>query len=177
MRVGSERDIPVDDLKRLYAESEKLRTLRVSFQPNHELFSEGDQSYEMYILLSGKVEIIKSNKRIAVVEEEGSYLGELSTLMGIPRTATVRTVSLCNFIVVSGDRVMDFFASSPALSLKLARVLAERLVKMNREHVRLEQRMDLLEKGLREAEEKTKTRDQQIAHLIARIEKIQKLQP
>ncbi|MBI5116768.1 cyclic nucleotide-binding domain-containing protein [Candidatus Poribacteria bacterium] len=167
----------MDDLKRLYDESEKLRTLRVSLQPNNVLFSEGDQSLEMYILLSGKVEILKNNRRIAVVEEEGSYLGELSTLLGIPRTATVRTVSLCNFIVVSGERVMDFFTSSPALSLKLARVLAERLVKMNREHVRLEQRIDLLEKGLQEADEKIRARDQQIAQLIARIERIQKLQP
>ena len=167
----------MDDLNELYRESEKLRTLQLRFLPNQVLFSESDTSSEMYILLSGKVEILKENKRIAVVEEEGSYLGELSTLLGIPRSATVRTMTACNFIVVNDDKVMDFFGSSPLLGLKLARMLADRLVKMNIGHVKLEQKITLLGEKLKEANEKLNVRDRQIEQLVARIEKIHKLRP
>jgi CRP-like cAMP-binding protein len=122
------------------------------------------------------VEILKGDKRIAVVEEEGSYLGELSTLLGIPRSATIKTMSSCRFLVVGADKVGDFLASSPGLGLKLAKMLADRLVKMNIEHVRLERRNDLLTERLREANEKVQKRDKQIEQLVARIEKIQNLQ-
>ena len=165
----------MNELNELYQESEKLRALQVRFLPNQVLFSEGDTSSEMYILLSGKVEILKEDKRIAIVEGEGSYLGELSTLLGIPRSATVKTMTACSFIVVDDTKVMDFFGSSPALGLKLARMLADRLVKMNVGHVKLEQKISFLGEKLTEANEKLNVRDRQIEQLVARIEKIHKL--
>jgi len=167
----------MDDLAKGFKESEKLRALQVAYLSNEILFIEGESSSEMYILLSGKVEILKDNKRIAIVEEEGSYLGELSTLLGIPRSATVRTMSSCKFLVVSADKVMDFLASSPALGLKLARMLADRLVKMNLDHVRLERKIELLSQKFYEATDKLQKRDKQIEHLVARIEKMQNLRP
>ena len=173
---GGGRNRPVPNSKKLYEESRKLREMRVCFLPNETLFSEGDNSREMYILLSGKVEILKNKKRIAVVEGEGSYLGELSTLLGVPRTATVRTMSQCEFIVVSGDKVNDFFDCSPVLGLKLANILADRLAKMNIGHIKLDQRIDRLAARLTEATEKLKKRDLQIQQLVSRIEKIKKLQ-
>jgi CRP-like cAMP-binding protein len=90
------------------------------------------------------------------VEGEGSYLGELSTLLGIPRTATVKTMSHCKFIIVSGDRVSDFFDCSPVLGFKLAKILADRLAKMNEGYLKLEQRMERLGGKLIETTEKLK---------------------
>jgi CRP-like cAMP-binding protein len=58
----------VDELVRGFKESEKLRALQVTFLPQEIVFFEGDTTSEMYILLSGKVEILKDGKRIAVVE-------------------------------------------------------------------------------------------------------------
>jgi len=147
--------------KKLREESLKLKEMQVCFLANQTLFSEGD----------------KKSKRIAIVEGEGSYLGELSTLLGVPRTATIRTLSQCEFIVVSGDRVNDFFDCSPALGLKLAHILADRLAKMNVGHVKLEQRLDALSAKLREANEKLERRDRQISQLVKRIEQIEQLRP
>jgi CRP-like cAMP-binding protein len=165
----------VDDLKKLYDESEKLKTMQVSYLPNQVVFRENEQTFEMYILLSGKVEILKKDKRIAVVEEEGSYLGELSTLLQIPRSATIKTMSPCTFLVINAEKVMDFLASSPALGFKLARMLADRLVKMNLEHIRLEQTVDAIRERLKESKDKLEKRDRQIEQLVSRIEKMQKL--
>ncbi|RJP23063.1 MAG: cyclic nucleotide-binding domain-containing protein [Candidatus Abyssobacteria bacterium SURF_5] len=166
----------MDQLVKIYQESEKLRALQVNYLPQEIVFSEGENTSEMYILLSGKVEILKDDKRIAVVEEEGSYLGELSTLLGIPRSATVKTMSSCQFLVVGSEKVTDFLASSPALGLKLARMLAERLVRMNMDHVRLERKIDLMMERLRDANDRLQKRDKQVEQLVARLEKLQHLQ-
>jgi len=161
--------------RRLHEESKKLSEMQVCYLPGQTLFFEGDTTREMYILMSGKVEILKNNKRIAIVEGKGSYLGELSTLLGAPRTATVRTISRCEFIVVQGDRVGDFFESSPTLGLKLARILADRLARMNIGYLKLEQRVERLTAKLIEATEKLEKRDQQIEHLVGRIDQIERV--
>jgi CRP-like cAMP-binding protein len=165
----------MSDLIKLYEESEKLRALQKRVLADEVIFKEGDTSSEMYILLKGKVEILKSNKRIAVVEEEGSYLGELSTLLGIPRTATLKTMASCTFLVVSADKVMDFFTSSPALGLKLARMLADRLARMNVGYVQLEEKIDKLAGRLKDSQERLSKREKQVEQLVARLEKLQKL--
>lgn len=167
----------MSSLRKAYEESQRLKDMQVSIPSNQIIFNEGDTSREMYILMQGKVEILKNNTRIAIVEGEGSYLGELSTLLGVPRTATVRTMSQCTFIIVGGDKVMDFFDASPVLALKLARILADRLAKMNVGYVKLEQRMERFAGKLTETAEKLKKRDQQIQQLVTRIEQIEKFQP
>jgi len=167
----------LDNARKIFEENEKLKEMQISVPPNQVLFLEGDTSREMYILMSGKVEILKNNKRIAIVEGEGSYLGELSTLLGVPRTATVKTMSQCKFIIVGGNRVSDFFDCSPTLGLKLAKILADRLAKMNVGYLKLEQRMERLDGKLIEATEKLKKRDNQVRQLINRLEKLEKFQP
>ena len=173
----AEEPKPVPNVRKIYEETEKLKEMQVSVPPNKVLFCEGDTSREMYILMLGKVEILKNDKRIAIVEGEGSYLGELSTLLGVPRTATVKTMSQCEFIIVNGDRVSDFFDCSPVLGLKLAKILADRLAKMNVGYLKLEQRMERLGGKLIETTEKLKKRDQQVRQLVNRIEQIEKFQP
>jgi CRP-like cAMP-binding protein len=165
----------VTNARKLYEETSKLKEMQVSIPANHTLFKEGDTSREMYILMAGKVEILKNTKRIAIVEGEGSYLGELSTLLGVPRTATVQTMSQCIFIVVGGDRVNDFFDASPVLGLKLAKILADRLAKMNVGYLKLEQKAARLATTLTDASTKLKHRDKQITQLLARIDKIERL--
>jgi CRP-like cAMP-binding protein len=165
----------VPNARKLYEESSKLREMQVSIPANHTLFVEGDTSREMYILMSGKVEILKNTKRIAIVEGEGSYLGELSTLLGVPRTATVKTMSQCSFIVVGGDKVNDFFDASPLLGLKLAKILADRLAKMNMGYLKLEQKAGRLAADLADTANKLKHRDKQVKQLVDRIDRIERL--
>jgi CRP-like cAMP-binding protein len=107
--------------------------------------------------MQGEVEILKNNRRIAITEGKGSYLGELSTLLGIPRTATVKTMSPCRFIIVSGDKVSDFFDRSPVMGLKLAKRLADRLAKMNVGYLKLGTPGRQVDRDSRKAEESRST--------------------
>ena len=64
----------------------------LSFQTGKTLFLEGDDTQDVYFLVSGKLAILKGRKRIAELSDEGSVFGEMSFLLGEKRTATVKAV-------------------------------------------------------------------------------------
>ncbi|MFH0911453.1 MAG: Crp/Fnr family transcriptional regulator [Planctomycetota bacterium] len=108
-----------------------LDQLRCEVKKGDTVFQEGETSRSLYILLSGTVEIRRGEKVIATVREKDTYLGEMSTLLGVPRTATVVAAEDAALLCVPEERVVDFFTHSPALGLKLAKILAQRLQDMN----------------------------------------------
>jgi len=114
-----------------------LKSLEKDFRKGQIVFAEGEETRELYILLQGEVEIRKNDRTIAVVREGDTYLGEMSTLLGTPRTATLIAASDCRMICVPENKVTDFFAHSPALGIKLAKVLAQRLQEMNIKYERM----------------------------------------
>jgi len=119
-----------------------LKSLERDFLAGQAIFEESEQTRELYILLSGTVEIRKNDRVIAVVSESDTYLGEMSTLLGTPRTATIVARTDCKVIRVPENKVSDFFAHSPALGIKLAKVLAQRLQEMNIKYERMLAGMD-----------------------------------
>ncbi len=111
-----------------------LKSLEKQYQRGQVIFREGDESREMYILLEGVIEIRKGDRSIALVKEPDTYLGEMSSLMGVPRTATAVAHDDCRLVCIPESRVDVFFHHSPALAMKLARTLAARLHDMNRKY-------------------------------------------
>ena len=65
------------------------------------LFNEGDAGDSFYIILSGAVEIFvpKINKHLATLKA-GDMFGELALILGIPRTASVKTVEKTRLFVL-----------------------------------------------------------------------------
>ena len=67
----------------------------VQFAPGEIIFSEGDVGGEMFILQTGRVEIVKliggEDRRLAILEK-GDFFGEMSMLEEMPRNATARAV-------------------------------------------------------------------------------------
>ncbi len=86
---------------------------------------EGDTTGLMYILIEGEVEILKGDFKVAVINEPGAILGEISALLDIPHTATVKTAAPCRFYVV--DKHSDFLKENHQVCLPLAIMLARRL--------------------------------------------------
>src|ERR1700761_5055400 len=89
------------------------------------LIEEGATSGHLYILLDGKLEILKAGTTIALAGEPGALFGEMSLLLGQPHTATVRACSECRVYEVTDAG--SFMAESPELALSIARMLAQRL--------------------------------------------------
>ncbi len=118
-------------------DASRLKQLEVAFEAGDLLFREGERSRELYILLSGQVEIVKNGRVIGLVTTSDTYLGEMSMLLGSRRTATLAARTPCTLIRVPEDRVLEFFRFSPELGMKLAKTLALRLWEMNGKYERL----------------------------------------
>ncbi|GEM_PF-2774099 len=114
-----------------------LDQLRRKVKRGETVFREGEAGRELYILLDGAVEIRRGETIIATIDQKDTYLGEMSMLLGAPRSATVVATADSSLLCVPQEKVVDFFNYSPALALKLARILAARLQEMNKRQAQL----------------------------------------
>jgi CRP/FNR family transcriptional regulator, cyclic AMP receptor protein len=89
------------------------------------LLGEGEKTGCIYVLAEGRLEVLRGDTQIAVMEEPGSLVGEMSVLLDGPHTGTVRALGDAKLHVVENGA--DFLRSNPALSWLVARLLARRL--------------------------------------------------
>jgi len=103
------------------------------------LLRQGERLGCLFLLRSGKVEILKNQAQICVVEERGAVFGELSLLLGCYQNATVRAQSPSTFWVV--DNAGAVIEKFPELALELARLLARRLALLDARFAELKQQI------------------------------------
>src|ERR1019366_3586492 len=118
------------DLARIAA---RLQTL--SLPKNSLLFSQGDESDSLYIVVSGQVRIINTSKgeeTVAAILGRGEMLGEGGVLTGEPRTTTVRLATTCEFLKLPRQDCEEVLHETPAILLPLSRLVTMRLIESNR---------------------------------------------
>ena len=98
-----------------------------TFAPGETLFLEGDYSQDMYILVSGKLDIYKGDKKIAELADPGTTAGELSYLFGSKRTATIKALNNVEAIMVPADHIKNVLRKYPPISHEITLRLAKRL--------------------------------------------------
>ena len=86
---------------------------------------EGSKTGHLFVLLEGRLEVIKGDSVVAVLTEPGAMLGEMSILLDQPHTATVRAAA--DSLVYEFDDAAAFLRDQPAVALLIARLLAQRL--------------------------------------------------
>ncbi|MGB8607240.1 Crp/Fnr family transcriptional regulator [Bradyrhizobium sp.] len=86
---------------------------------------EGGRTGHMYVLIEGRLEVVKGDTVVASIAEPGAVVGEMSVLLEQPHTATVRAAS-DSTIYEFGDAA-SFLQEQPAVALLIARLLAQRL--------------------------------------------------
>lgn len=112
--------------------SSELASCRVDFPAGHTVFTEGDDSRDMYILLSGSLEVLKGNQQIATIEAEGALFGEMSFFLETSRTSTVRTKTDVTAYRIPRTAIAELFGRVPDLAMQCIRILAERLAQTSR---------------------------------------------
>jgi len=97
----------------------------VTFAPGEVLLAEKERAGVLYILIEGEVEVLKEDFQISTVSEPGAIFGEISVLLDIPHTATVKALTMSRMYVV--QRASEFLQSQTDITYQLARLLAQRL--------------------------------------------------
>jgi len=93
------------------------------------LFYEGEQSREAYILVSGSLEVLKAGRKVAAINETGSFVGEMATLLECERTATVRALRPSILFKIAEKDFKDFLTCAPEFAFRLAQNMAKHLYK------------------------------------------------
>ncbi len=92
------------------------------------VISEGDSDSGLFILSEGILEVLKGNVTVAEFTRPDTIFGELSMILGKPRTCTV--VAKTDATVVRVYQSIDeMIQTNPELAKKLLYVLADRLEK------------------------------------------------
>lgn len=96
------------------------------------LFREGDSGSEMFFVRTGAVRLSQGGVELTVMRP-GDYFGEMSMLLGAPRTATAEVVEPgTELIVISAHNFEAILAENPQAVRKLLTDMAARLQATNR---------------------------------------------
>jgi CRP/FNR family transcriptional regulator, cyclic AMP receptor protein len=126
------------------------------YASGEEITREGDEGHELYLLLSGKVEVSKSltllagradidakdKSLIQLKAEDGPYFGEIALLNeASSRSATVKALTDCLVGIISRQDFMNLCQRDKELGFYLlfniAKTLASRLEKTNQDVLKL----------------------------------------
>ena len=90
------------------------------------VIEQGSNTGCLFILVEGQVDILKGDKAVAASGQPGDIFGDLSALLGIPHTTSVRAVRDSKFYVVTNAQT--YLEQNPVVCRHLCELLARRLV-------------------------------------------------
>lgn len=115
------------------------------FEPNDVIISETALGRGLYVLMRGKLAVERDGVRIATISQKGSFVGEISAILGCPCSATVRAETAADLMHI--EKITDYLESNPQASYVLAQTLARRIMDMNEKFLQLEQLVAKLSSG------------------------------
>ena len=114
-------------LATLLEKNEGLNKYRHSFQAGQTIFTEGDTSQDLYILINGQLDILKGSKRIAEISGSSVFFGEMSFLLQDRRTSTVRARTDVVACRIPSEDIGSFLSDFPDVAIVILRQIAQRL--------------------------------------------------
>lgn len=133
-----------------------MKKVRRSFQDGEAIFWEGETSDIAFMIVDGKVELVKTGPKGAVhlaLLEAGDLFGEMGVLDTGPRSATAKALGPVTLEVIQRDDLLETIKTQPEMALAIMGKLVKRLRAAN----------DLLAQGGAEAVKKSKAKAQRTA--------------
>jgi len=118
--------------------AELARTSReAEFPPGAEICAEGEPGEEVFILLSGEIEVLAKDgagEKLVGKEQAGGFIGELAVLDPAPRSAKLRAGQLgVRVLRLNGEAFRDAVDAEPSIASQVIRTLAQRLRRKSRD--------------------------------------------
>ena len=95
------------------------------YKPDQIIFLEGDDSQDLYILISGQIAIFKGDKKIRGLSKKGSIFGEMSFFLGGTRTASIRAENDVSVLRIPREEITNFLVEFPDAAREITRHLAQ----------------------------------------------------
>jgi membrane protein len=96
-------------------------------EKDEQLFREGDEGHDLYVVLQGAISLRRGGRELAVIQV-GDYFGEMSMLLDAPRSASAVAVEPdTQVIAVSGANFDVLLREHPTLVRRMLKEMAERL--------------------------------------------------
>ncbi len=144
LAAAVQRGIPVEDGERaalldslvdpLWSSICRARDFQhqvLRFSDGDRICAEGESSHTAFLLLLGRIDITRDGVRLASESREGTFLGEVATLTGRPRTATLTARGETFVVVFNAAELEQFATRHPAVGIRLIRSLATRLASVS----------------------------------------------
>jgi CRP/FNR family cyclic AMP-dependent transcriptional regulator len=113
----------------LLALADKAKSAK--FPKQATIIMEGDETSSLYIILSGKVRVFssddKSKEVTLLIQEPGSYFGEIALLSDEPRSASVVTLESTVCAMISKSDFINWLMIHPDVAISLLGVLSEKI--------------------------------------------------
>ena len=108
------------------------------FNRDETVVLEGDDSVQaLYLIASGSVQVymtgVDGRETILSFLERGDFFGEMSLIDGEPRSASVRTVTDAQLLIIHRESFLQLIRQSPEIAMGLLSELSKRLRKANRQ--------------------------------------------
>lgn len=106
-----------------------------TFKPGEVIFEEGRTGNGLYVILSGRVEVVKSEgsdrPQVLATLGPGEPFGELALLGEWKRTATVHSIDETTCLGMDRWVFLAHLERQPAIAVKMLQFVAQRLVDSN----------------------------------------------
>ena len=113
------------------------QTTRSHYEPGQIVCNQWDLARGFFIILDGQVEVIRERNGVSELVDTmgpGQYFGEISLLFGVPHTATIRTLTTVDLLIMNGADLTALANSSSDFGDLLSGVMQQRLTDAGVEH-------------------------------------------
>jgi len=103
-----------------------------TYPPEHVLCHEGAYEQTFYIIADGSAAICKNvseqdGERILRMAGKGDLVGEMALIQNVPRSATVRTATVCTVLEMDKKDFETLLSRSPSMALNIIRTTLDRI--------------------------------------------------
>lgn len=130
--VRQEEILPVldgmtDPLWKTFMESPDARRHLAQFQGGELLARHGEKAHHTFVLLQGTVIVERDGREITREHREGTFLGEVATLVGGSRTADLRAATTTWVAIFNAAQLEKMLKQYPSICVRLVKTLAVRI--------------------------------------------------
>jgi len=116
---------------------------------------EGHGSSIIYILMRGTLGVYKGENKVNEIKGNGVIFGEMSSILGKPRSVSIKAEEQCEIMVYRGG-IHGIIRRFPSITQKILVILAERLEAQTTNYSGLQSKCEFIEKELISTREELK---------------------